>query len=134
MDPTALPPQEPRWTCRVWVKEALQVLDENGHIDLPCSIGRSHHGYQVWTLGTDDDGILCVDRLEQAADAQAHNCFPDYMGNAKVINDTEWMTEYQPVICRRATAYNFPSWGFDVSSQDPLGLGWDPYYDGNSCC
>ncbi|KAI0161247.1 hypothetical protein GGR57DRAFT_454085 [Xylariaceae sp. FL1272] len=38
MDPKYLPSGEPQWTCRVWVKEVLRMLQIAKVLILPCSI------------------------------------------------------------------------------------------------
>lgn len=40
MDRRQLPGNERQWTCRVWVKEALNSLHNNGIIKLPVSGGK----------------------------------------------------------------------------------------------
>ncbi|KAL2176139.1 uncharacterized protein P884DRAFT_245810 [Thermothelomyces heterothallicus CBS 202.75] len=68
-DKRALPPGEPRWTCRVWVKEVLRVMEENQFIKLPMSI----------------------DALEERCLYMGDKHIPD-IGNAPMYNDLRWVS------------------------------------------
>jgi hypothetical protein len=69
MDRRYLPANEPQWTCRVWVKELLSKLHDKRYIVLP--------------MGVDGIERYCQDTADG---------YIRYMGNAKVINDTRWLT------------------------------------------
>ncbi|KAH9897350.1 hypothetical protein F4778DRAFT_782938 [Xylariomycetidae sp. FL2044] len=66
MDPRFIPRGERQWTCRVWVKEILLVLHNNGYLRLPAGLER-----------------CCL---------RAGNHLIEYMGNARVFNDLSWMS------------------------------------------
>lgn len=42
MDKQSLPENESQWTSRVWVKEMLNLLHEQGKIILPADTGKYH--------------------------------------------------------------------------------------------
>ncbi|KAK4446310.1 hypothetical protein QBC34DRAFT_383463 [Podospora aff. communis PSN243] len=77
MDPRYLPPGERQWTCRVWVKEVLRLLNKSGYIKLPADLDTIEQRCQI------------------AADINI-----GWMGNAKVYNDLSWMNEESRSVSR----------------------------------
>ncbi|KAK3375655.1 hypothetical protein B0T24DRAFT_525298 [Lasiosphaeria ovina] len=68
MDPRRLPPGEIQWTCRVWVKEVLKVLQKKGYIQFSADVDAIEH---------------CCQRV---ADENIQ-----FMGSAKVFNHLGWL-------------------------------------------
>lgn len=70
MDSRYLPRGESKWTCRVWVKEVLGLLQSKGYIGLPADL----------------------DTIERHCQAMADGNIK-YMGSARVLNDVMHWTD-----------------------------------------
>ncbi|KEY64698.1 hypothetical protein S7711_02897 [Stachybotrys chartarum IBT 7711] len=68
MDPRQIPRGEQQWTCRVFIKEFLNLMHVQGHVKLPGSI----------------------DTIEARCRAAA-DCHRFYIGSAKIFSNLEWM-------------------------------------------
>ncbi|KAK3943595.1 hypothetical protein QBC46DRAFT_35571 [Diplogelasinospora grovesii] len=71
MNPKYLPLGEPRWTCRVWVKEVIKALQKSNYISLP-------------------ESVKDVDDIERACQLLA-DLHINFQGDARVFNDPGWL-------------------------------------------
>jgi hypothetical protein len=85
MDRRRLPGGERMWTCRVWVKEVLNVLHKNNFIRLPMSTNSIERHCQ-YTADT----------------------YIKWIGQARVFNDLSWLNQSEPPP-QPSQRYNGPS-------------------------
>lgn len=80
MDPRSLPRDEPEWTCRVFVKQVIKRLRNDGRIDLPVSRGKfsaamtRYNGMTDRWLGQTKSSISASPRLIPAWGLGACTC------------------------------------------------------------
>lgn len=98
MSRSKLPPGEQRWTCRVWVKEALRYLHAARVVQLPASVGKVP---KSCPREVKPSKYLLADKIEQWGLYTADSILPLRMTpddatepelpSAGMINDLRWM-------------------------------------------
>lgn len=108
MNPRHLPKREPQWTCRVWVKETLKVLQENRQIELPTDVA------QLFPSSTSISRLTVfimqfLDTIERYCKSTA-NAYISSMGNPRLSNDLEWLfPSSKPDLKNKPQKYYGPS-------------------------
>ena len=91
MNCSHLPAGEPKWTCRVWVKETLKALHEKGQIVLPADVGQLFpSSIFIPKLTRSFTGLL--DTIESYGKYTADRYLAQ-MGNPMIFNDLGWLSQ-----------------------------------------